>query len=92
MVIWELRSFEFASTLVSCVACNYPPFRSDQKRKEEEEIDSEKKMTKYYCDYCDVYLTHDSTSVRKSHNAGWKHAQAVKDYFEVISIPLIQIN
>uniref|UniRef100_A0A0K0EER8 Matrin-type domain-containing protein n=1 Tax=Strongyloides stercoralis TaxID=6248 RepID=A0A0K0EER8_STRER len=25
-------------------------------------------MPKYYCDYCDAYLTHDSPSVRKTHN------------------------
>uniref|UniRef100_A0A6B2LUU6 Matrin-type domain-containing protein n=1 Tax=Arcella intermedia TaxID=1963864 RepID=A0A6B2LUU6_9EUKA len=38
-------------------------------------------MPKYYCDYCDTYLTHDSTSVRKSHNEGWKHKAAVKNYY-----------
>ncbi len=26
------------------------------------------KMPRYYCDYCDVFLTHDSPSVRKQHN------------------------
>ncbi|KAL0458012.1 UNVERIFIED_CONTAM: U1 small nuclear ribonucleoprotein C [Sesamum latifolium] len=26
-------------------------------------------MPRYYCDYCDTYLTHDSPSVRKQHNA-----------------------
>ena len=31
------------------------------------------KMPKYYCDYCDTYLTHDSPSVRKTHNGGRKH-------------------
>lgn len=30
-------------------------------------------MPRYYCDYCDTYLTHDSASVRKQHNAGYKH-------------------
>lgn len=25
-------------------------------------------MPRYYCDYCDVFLTHDSPSVRKQHN------------------------
>ncbi|GER32988.1 U1 small nuclear ribonucleoprotein C [Striga asiatica] len=30
-------------------------------------------MPRYYCDYCDTYLTHDSPSVRKQHNAGYKH-------------------
>ncbi len=30
-------------------------------------------MPKYYCDYCDTFLTHDSPSVRKTHNGGRKH-------------------
>jgi ribosomal protein L44E len=30
-------------------------------------------MPRYYCDYCDAHLTHDSNSVRKQHNAGFKH-------------------
>ncbi len=30
-------------------------------------------MPRYYCDYCDVYLTHDSAAVRKAHNTGRKH-------------------
>jgi len=38
-------------------------------------------MPKYYCDYCDVYLTHDSTSVRKAHNSGRNHLQNVRDYY-----------
>jgi len=38
-------------------------------------------MPKYYCDYCDVFLTHDSPSVRKSHNSGWKHKAAVRTYY-----------
>jgi len=38
-------------------------------------------MPKYYCDYCDIYLTHDSPSVRKSHNDGWKHKAQVKAYY-----------
>jgi len=32
-------------------------------------------------DYCDIYLTHDSASVRKAHNEGWKHRLHVKNYF-----------
>ncbi|CAG8652064.1 13518_t:CDS:2 [Cetraspora pellucida] len=41
-------------------------------------------MPKYYCDYCDVYLTHDSSSVRKAHNnekteLGQDKAQAIID-------------
>eukprot|EP01103_Thecamoeba_quadrilineata_P018471 TRINITY_DN703_c0_g4_i1.p1 TRINITY_DN703_c0_g4~~TRINITY_DN703_c0_g4_i1.p1 ORF type:complete len:145 (+),score=20.02 TRINITY_DN703_c0_g4_i1:29-463(+) len=38
-------------------------------------------MPKYYCDYCDIFLTHDSPSVRKSHNEGWKHKWAVRAYY-----------
>lgn len=39
-------------------------------------------MPKYYCDYCDTYLTHDSPSVRKTHCTGRKHKDNVKFYYE----------
>lgn len=29
----------------------------------------------------DIFLTHDSPSVRKSHNEGWKHQSAVRNYY-----------
>lgn len=32
-------------------------------------------------DYCDVYLTHDSTSVRKDHNSGRAHISNVRDWY-----------
>lgn len=35
-------------------------------------------MPKFYCDYCDIYLTHDSANVRKTHGSGWKHKSAGK--------------
>jgi len=38
-------------------------------------------MPKYFCDYCDTYLTHDSPSVRKTHNSGRKHKENVKTYY-----------
>ncbi|KAJ1747639.1 U1 small nuclear ribonucleoprotein C [Coemansia sp. RSA 989] len=38
-------------------------------------------MPKYYCDYCDIFLTHDSASVRKAHNSGWKHVNQVAAYY-----------
>jgi len=38
-------------------------------------------MPKYFCDYCDTYLTHDSPSVRKTHNNGRKHKDNVKFYY-----------
>ncbi|KAI4314019.1 hypothetical protein L6164_026962 [Bauhinia variegata] len=39
-------------------------------------------MPRYYCDYCDTYLTHDSPSVRKQHNAGYKHKGNVRQYYQ----------
>jgi len=42
------------------------------------------KMPKYFCDYCDVYLTHDSMSVRKAHNSGRNHLRNVVDYYQQI--------
>jgi U1 small nuclear ribonucleoprotein C len=39
-------------------------------------------MPKYYCDYCDTYLTHDSPSVRKTHCQGRKHKENVKYYYQ----------
>ncbi|OLL24250.1 U1 small nuclear ribonucleoprotein C [Neolecta irregularis DAH-3] len=47
-------------------------------------------MPKFYCDYCDVYLTHDSTSVRRAHNHGRAHIQNVIDYYLKISQEQLQ--
>ncbi|KAI8586514.1 U1 zinc finger-domain-containing protein [Geranomyces variabilis] len=41
-------------------------------------------MPRYYCDYCDIFLTHDSPSVRKAHNAGWKHRMHVQNYYSAL--------
>jgi len=41
-------------------------------------------MPKFFCDYCDVYLTHDSMSVRKAHNSGRNHLRNVIDYYQQI--------
>ncbi|KAK1771049.1 U1 small nuclear ribonucleoprotein C-like protein [Phialemonium atrogriseum] len=41
-------------------------------------------MPKFFCDYCDVYLTHDSMSVRKAHNTGRNHLRNVIDYYQQI--------
>jgi U1 zinc finger len=38
-------------------------------------------MGKCYCDYCDVFLTHDSVAVRKQHNDGNRHRQNVCEYY-----------
>merc|ERR1711904_5621 len=40
-------------------------------------------MPRYYCDYCDAYLTHDSRSVRKQHCSGFKHKANVRAYYAV---------
>ncbi|KAG5444619.1 U1 small nuclear ribonucleoprotein C [Clonorchis sinensis] len=37
---------------------------------------------RYYCDYCDTYLTHDSPSVRKTHCGGRNHKDNVRDYYQ----------
>lgn len=39
-------------------------------------------MPKYYCDYCDTFLTHDSPSVRKTHCTGRKHKDNVKFFYQ----------
>lgn len=39
-------------------------------------------MPRYYCDYCGTYLTHDSPSVRKQHNAGYKHKANVRLFYK----------
>ncbi|XP_076907676.1 uncharacterized protein LOC143564212 [Bidens hawaiensis] len=41
-------------------------------------------MPRYYCDYCDTYLTHDSPSVKKQHNAGYKHKTAYNHVFSFV--------
>mmetsp|Transcript_32707 Transcript_32707/g.72245 ORF Transcript_32707/g.72245 Transcript_32707/m.72245 type:complete len:296 (+) Transcript_32707:158-1045(+) len=38
-------------------------------------------MPRYYCDYCDTYLTHDSPAVRKQHNTGYKHKANVRNFY-----------
>lgn len=38
-------------------------------------------MPKYYCEYCDIYLTHSSPGGRRQHNAGRKHINNKIDYF-----------
>jgi hypothetical protein len=40
------------------------------------------KSNKCQGDYCDVYLTHDSMSVRKAHNTGKNHLRNVVDYYQ----------
>lgn len=39
---------------------------------------------------CDVYLTHDSVSVRKAHNSGRNHLQNVRDYYMLLDPTQVQ--
>lgn len=39
-------------------------------------------MPRFYCDYCDAYLTHDSMSGRQQHMRGWKHRENFKLYYQ----------
>merc|ERR1712212_473832 len=48
----------------------------------ESDFDCLTEMPKYYCDYCDTFLTHDSPSVRKTHNAGRKHKDNVRTFYQ----------
>jgi len=49
-------------------------------------------MPRYYCDYCDSFLTHDSLVVRKQHNTGLKHKANFrayyKEFFKALEDPL----
>ncbi|XRB12290.1 U1 small nuclear ribonucleoprotein C [Pseudoscourfieldia marina] len=38
-------------------------------------------MPRYFCAFCDAYLTHDSASVRQQHNLGFKHKANVRAYY-----------
>lgn len=39
----------------------------------------------YKIEYCRIHLTHDSVSVRKAHNTGWKHRSQVQIYYAGLS-------
>ncbi|KAI9015420.1 u1 small nuclear ribonucleoprotein-like protein C [Hyaloraphidium curvatum] len=47
-------------------------------------------MPRYYCDYCDIFMTHDSAPARKAHNGGWKHRQFVQEYYSTLPATKIQ--
>lgn len=49
-------------------------------------------MEPVYCDYCDVFLTHDSASVRKAHNSGKSHAQNVRDYYTAVAQEMAELE
>eukprot|EP00922_Rhytidocystis_sp_ex-Travisia-forbesii_P058391 GHVS01086309.1.p1 GENE.GHVS01086309.1~~GHVS01086309.1.p1 ORF type:complete len:141 (-),score=22.11 GHVS01086309.1:194-592(-) len=39
-------------------------------------------MPKYYCEYCDIYLTHSSPAGRRQHNSGRKHINMKVEYYQ----------
>lgn len=39
-------------------------------------------MPRFFCDYCDAYLTHDSAPGRQQHIRGWKHRENFKSYYQ----------
>ncbi|KAI8868160.1 hypothetical protein GQ42DRAFT_115857, partial [Ramicandelaber brevisporus] len=41
-------------------------------------------MGKYYCFYCDIHLIHESLTIRKGHNAGWRHRENVELYYRTL--------
>ena len=45
-------------------------------------LQSHTSMPRYYCDYCDMYLTKDSAGGRKEHSRGWKHRENVIAFFK----------
>lgn len=45
-------------------------------------IESILNMPKYVCEYCNVYLTHDSQKGRKQHSRGNKHQSYVRAYYD----------
>jgi U1 small nuclear ribonucleoprotein C len=38
-------------------------------------------MPRYYCDYCDSYLTHDSPLGRQQHYRGNRHREKFKEWY-----------
>ncbi|KAF8819803.1 U1 zinc finger protein [Cardiosporidium cionae] len=39
-------------------------------------------MPKFYCEYCDIYLTHSSPAGRRQHTSGRKHISAKVEYYQ----------
>ena len=37
---------------------------------------------RFFCSYCDVYLATNARSVRKAHLTGYKHKNAVVQFYE----------
>ena len=55
--------------------------RRTREREREQKRISATDMPRYYCEYCDAYLTHDSATVRRQHISGFKHKANVRNYY-----------
>ena len=49
-------------------------------------------MPRYFCDYCQTYLTHDSPSGRQQHMRGKQHRDRFKAWFEPVYIEWARSN
>lgn len=38
-------------------------------------------MPRFYCEYCEIFLTHSSAHGRRQHSSGRKHIMNVIDYY-----------
>ncbi|XP_037699375.1 U1 small nuclear ribonucleoprotein C isoform X1 [Choloepus didactylus] len=76
---WWMKLSRLLRRIRGVGACRVRHFRAARNR----EVNGlQSNMPKFYCDYCDTYLTHDSPSVRKTHCSGRKHKENVKDYYQ----------
>ena len=49
-------------------------------------------MPKFFCDYCNVFLTHDSQSGRKQHNRGRRHQENVRLFYATFLQSHVQVG
>lgn len=46
------------------------------------------RMPRFYCEYCEIFLTHSSVGGRRQHNSGRKHIMNVIDYYAKFQLQL----
>ena len=92
----KLPKRRFISFFTTNIPSKHNPYISkrvikqhEEEEEEEEEREREREqkristtdMPRYYCEYCDAYLTHDSPTVRRQHISGFKHKANVRNYY-----------
>lgn len=45
-------------------------------------------MPRFYCEYCEIFLTHSSAHGRRQHSSGRKHIMNVIDYYASFQLQL----